>query len=166
MELADKDRKVNVGGTDIDLNPNQLTFDDVTLNQFFQESAGWYNYYGQKMADAESYLQWYETQYDEIYADRFRGYKEDGGSDKLAEARAKCDVKVVDAKKKVIAGKRAVKKLQLFLRALDKAHDNALNFGYMLRKEMDKLQARVMSKVDAELERKVDEVVKAAEPPA
>lgn len=163
-EKMEKDRIVSVGGKDVDLDPNHLTFDDITLNKFFQESAGWYNYYGQVLANAESYLQWYETQYDEIYAERFSGFKEDGGSDKLAEAKAKFDSKVVEAKKKVIAGKRAVKKLQLFLRSMDKAHDNALNFGYMIRKEMDKLQARVMSSVDAELEKKVDEIVQAVNP--
>jgi len=166
MDLSDKEKKVNIGGGEVNLNPDQLTFDEASLNKHLQEEATWYNYYGQKLADAESYLQWYETQYDEIYADRFRGFKEDGGSDKLAEAKSKSDPKVVDAKKKVIAGKRAVKKLQLFLKAMDKAHDNAMSYGHMLRREMDKIQPRIMTKVDPDLERKVDEVVKAVDPPA
>jgi hypothetical protein len=155
--------QVIVGKTEVTLNPKHFDFDETTLNRYLQEEAGWFNFYGQRLADLESYLQWHESLHDEAFAERFRDFKEDGGSDKLAEAKAKIDPKVVEAKKKVIATKRAVKKLQLFLKSFDKAHDNAMSFGHMLRREMDKLQPRIYSR-DAELEQKVDEIVKAADP--
>lgn len=160
-----KENYVKVGDEAVFLNPEVLTFDEARLNQYLQEEAGWYNYYGQKLADAESYLQWFETQYDVRYSTKFRFFKDEGGSDKMAEAKAKADPEVETAKKAVIAGKRSVKKLQQYLRAFDKSHDNAQSFGHMLRREMDKLQNRInagRSAEDAELERQVEEIVKAA----
>ena len=115
------------------------------------------------MADAESFLQWHELKYDETYSEIFKGYKEDGGSDKLADAKARCHINVVSAKEKVVASKRTVKKLQFFLRAMDKAHDNAMSFGHMLRREMDKIQSSIRMP-SPELEKKVDEIIKASPP--
>lgn len=162
--LPNENQTIMVGSTEVILDVSRTTFDEATLNKFLQESASWYNYYGQQLADAEGYLQWSETSYDKIYSEQFRLCKEDGGSDKLAESKAKAATEVMDAKKKIIACKRAVKKLQLFLKSLDKAHDNAMSYGHMLRREMDKIQPTIRrsSSCDQDLDKMVDDIIKPA----
>ena len=70
-------------------------------------------------------------------------FKESGGSDALCNAKTTSDEEVVEAKKSVLAAKHKVMLLKQHLRAWDKAHENALNLGYTLRKEMSKLHSTI-----------------------
>ena len=153
--LVHKDRVV--------LNPKHLKFDDATLNNYLMEASGWYNYYGQKLADAESFLQLFESRYDSEYSRKFVFFKESGGTEKTAEAKAKSDPDVEKAKQACIVAKRTVGKLKQFLRAMDKSHESAINFGYMLRKEMDKTNFRIKQAAEMEMGERVDQIIKAAE---
>jgi len=154
---------VAVGKDKVVLNPDHLKFDDATLNKFLMEAASWYNYYGQKLADAESYLQWFETKYDQEYSKKFAFHKESGCTEKLAESKSKTDTEVENAKNASIKAKRTVGKLKQFIRAMDKAHESAINFGYMLRKEMDKTNFRIKQAADMEMGEAIDQIVKAAD---
>jgi hypothetical protein len=160
-----KDNHVKVGDTVVFLDPNCLKFNEITLSKFLQEAAGWYNYYGQRLADSEAFMQILDARYDVEYARVFSTCKESGETEKLADSHAKMHPEVDKAKRNAIAGKRISKKIQQFLRALDKAHENAHNFGYNLRKEMDKHSLRIRESQDAALSEGIDNVIKAAELP-
>lgn len=137
------------------LDPKNLVFNEATLNKQLQEAGGWYNYYGQRLADAESILQFREMTYDTTYSHAFVAAKAEGGTEKASEAKAKTDDSVENAKLAVIGAKRVVKKLQQYMRALDKTHESVINFGYMLRKEMDKHQLQIRN-----YEERVDDIIK------
>jgi len=154
---------IMVGKEKVVLNPDHLKFDDATLNKYLQEASGWYNYYGQRLADAESFLQWYETKYDQEYSRKFSFHKDSGNTEKLAEANSRVSPEVEKAKQVCIAAKRTVSKLKQFLRSMDKAHESAINFGYMLRKEMDKTNLRIKQSEDMAMGEAVDRIIKAAE---
>ena len=77
--------------------------------------------------------------YDIIFSEKFTANKELGGSDKYVEAKTKADEDVVAAKTNVIGAKYKKNLLQHHIKDWDRNHDNALNLGHMLRKEMDKL---------------------------
>ena len=141
----DLEHKIKVGGQEVDLDENKLRFNEATLTKYFEEEALNYDYYGRLLADAEYLLQRSELQYDVIYAEKFKEFKEGaGGSDNLCTSKTVCNDDVVEAKKAVLFAKRKVKLLQQHLRAWDKAHENALNLGYTLRKEMSKLGPGIM----------------------
>lgn len=118
------------------LNPEHVQFTEATLNEFLQKSPGWFSYYSAKQAQAQYIASLYDDEYDNLYSSKFRFYKAEGGSDKLAEASAKIDVEVVEALKRSRKAKENLNQITGFLRALDKANQNALNLGYNLRKEM------------------------------
>lgn len=151
--------KVMVGGEEFTLDPERLTFNEATLSNYLQEEAAWYNHVAQKLADAEKELQQQELEYDTKYSEKFSSFKEQGGSDKLAESNAKADVEVEAAKQNVISARQAVKSLQWYLKALDKCHDNAQSFGHMLRKEMDKLMMDIRRAADTDMEKKIDDII-------
>lgn len=153
------DKKVMVGGEEFHLDPERLEFNEANLSKHMQEEAAWFNHVGQKLADAEKELQLSELTYEIKYHDKFRSFKELGGSDKLAESNAKSDVEVEVVKTTVIEIKHAVKSLQAYMKSMDKCHVNAHNFGHMLRKEMDKLMTDIRRTSDEDLEKKVDDIV-------
>jgi hypothetical protein len=101
-----------------------------------QKAPGWFSYYSNKQARAQYIASLHDDKYEQVYSDKFRFYKAEGGSDKLAEASAKTDPEVVDALKRSRKAKENLTYISGFLRALDKANQNALNLGYNLRKEM------------------------------
>lgn len=150
-----------VGGNEFNLDEAKLTFNEANLSKYLQDEAAWYNHVAQKMADAEQELQELELKYDTMFSEKFRVFKEAGGSDKLAESNAKADVEVEAIKQNIIKVKNTVKSLQLYLKALDKAHENAQSFGHMLRKEMDKLMADIKHSAssDYDMEKKIDDII-------
>ncbi len=152
VKLADKEVK---------LDPKNLEFNEHTLSEYMEKEAGWYDYFGSKLADAEYLMQRAELDYDVTYSERFKENKENGCSDKLAEANAKADSDVEEAKKVFLAAKHKVRLLQQHLRAWDRAHENAQSRGHFLRKEMDKLNKDIYGpKADNYLERRIEEIVK------
>jgi hypothetical protein len=121
---------------DVTLDPEHVQFTEATLNEFLQKAPGWFSYYSAKQARAQYIAALTEDMYDQVYSEKFRFYKAEGGSDKLAEASAKTDPEVVEALKQSRKAKENLNYINGFLRALDKANQNALNLGYNLRKEM------------------------------
>jgi chromosome segregation ATPase len=128
-----------VDGKKVTLERSRLVFNEANLSRFIEEEAVWYDHFGNALADAEADLQNKEIEWDKVYSEKFAAQKDEGASDKLAEARAKADPAVQEAKKAIVEAKRNVKHLQQHLRAWDHCHANAQNRGNTLRKEMDKL---------------------------
>lgn len=152
---------VNLGGKEVKLDPKKLNFNEHTLSEYMETEAGWYDYFGARVADAEYLMQRLELEYDVKYSERFKENKDQGCSDKLAEANAKADPDVEEAKKNVLAARHKVKLLQQHLRAWDRAHENAQSRGHFLRKEMDKLNKDIFGpKADNYLERRIEDIVK------
>ena len=140
--------KLEFAGFVVEIDPENLRFNETTLNQYIQTEAGYYDNFGAFLSLAEKNLQNIELRHEKILAERFVEAKEAGGSDKLAEAKAKCDTIVVDLKEKVNEAKYAVNRLKQHLRAWDKNHDNAQSLGHMQRKIMDKLNGDIMGRTN------------------
>lgn len=155
-------KKVTVNGEEVVLDPANLRFDEVTLNDFIKKFSANYAYYNQKWAEAQHAHYCAEDEYDTIYAQKVVHYKTEKASDKLADARAKSDEEVVEALKAVRLAKLQMQELYGYLRSLDKAHDDALNLGYNIRKEMDKIHPGIrepsnIRDYDAELDKLLQE---------
>lgn len=139
MKKLEEQQKFMLGEVEIDLNPERLKFNEQTLSQYYQDESGYYDYYSAQLAYSEYLLSKRELEYDVIFNEKFATNKELGGSDKYVEAKTKSDSEVVEAKNQVILTKYKKSLLQQHIRAWDRNHDNALNLGHMLRKEMEKL---------------------------
>jgi hypothetical protein len=134
---------IKVGDEVVNLDEKNLNFDETTLTTYLQKEGGFYNNFGGYLAKAEYLLQYRELDHETEYADKFKMYKDEGGSDKLAEAKTESDPDVIEAKKKVIEAKYLVRQLVQHLKAWDKNHENAQSLGHHLRKEMDKLSNEI-----------------------
>lgn len=141
-----KIEKLEVGDRTVTINPENLRFNEATLNQYIQTEAGHYDNFGACLALAEKLLQREEMLCEKVYSERFAEAKDHGASDKKAEAMAKADDIVIDYKERIIDAKYKVQRLKRHLYAWDKNHDNAQSLGHMLRKEMDKLNAEIFSR--------------------
>lgn len=131
--------KIKLADKEIELNPEFLKFDEHTINAFLQNFAGNYNSYYEFHTDAQYVHSKYEDRYDAIYAEKFKEYREDSSSDKMAEMKTKADADVQEALDKVRLAKRNVNLIWGYLRSMDRSHEDAMQFCYNLRKEMDKL---------------------------
>tara|TARA_Y100000034_G_scaffold103692_1_gene129544 strand:- start:19265 stop:19795 length:531 start_codon:yes stop_codon:yes gene_type:complete len=139
MNKIEEQRKFVLGEVEIDLDPEKLRFSEQTISKYYQDEGGYYDYYSAQLAYAEFLLAKRELEYDVVFNEKFAANKEMGGSDKYVEAKTKADDEVVEAKNVVIIAKYKKSLLQQHIRAWDRNHDNALNLGHMLRKEMEKL---------------------------
>jgi hypothetical protein len=128
-----------LGEVEINLDPANLKFNEQTISEYYQKEGGNYDYYSSQLAYSDFLLSKRELIYDVVYNEKFAANKELGGSDKYVEAKTKSDEDVVEAKEDVILAKYKKNLLQQHIRSWDRNHDNALNLGHMLRKEMDKL---------------------------
>jgi hypothetical protein len=135
---------IKIGGQEVVLDNSRLAFNEVSLNAFMENLALWYDYFSQKLAEAEAILAYKEYEYDVLFSSAYERSKEDGCTDKLAEANAKKEPNVCEAKKEIIGAKHKVTLLKQHLKAWDKAHENAMSRGHMLRKEMDKLNTDIV----------------------
>lgn len=138
--------RIKVGGQEIVLDNSRLAFNEASLSNFMENLALWYDYFSQKLAEAEAILSYKEYEYDVLFSAAYEKSKEEGCTDKLAEANAKKDPNVCEAKREIIGAKHKVILLKQHLRSWDKAHDNATSRGHMLRKEMDKLHTDIIFK--------------------
>lgn len=130
---------ITLNGQEIVLDSKKLEFDESNLSQYLEHEAASYDYYGKILADLEYVVRRREIDYETKFAELFVLYKEQGGSDKLVEAKIEAHPDIVELKKSVAVDKRKQRLVQNFIRAYDKSHDNAQSRGHMLRKEMDKL---------------------------
>lgn len=138
-----KIEKLEFGGLTVEVDPENLRFDESTLNEYIQKEGSYYDYFGAFLSLAERNLQNKETMHEKVYNERFIEAKEDGAAVALAEAKAKVDPIVSSLKDDVIEAKYIVTRLKQHLRAWDKNHDNAQSMGHMVRKMVDKLQAEI-----------------------
>lgn len=148
-----------VDGVEVELNSNNMKFNENTLTEYLEKEGTFYDFFGIKLAEAEHALQRSELEYDVAFADKFKQAKDDGSSDKLAESYAKSDSYCVDLKKKMQDFKLVVRKLQQHLRAWDKNHDNAQSLGFILTKEMEKLGRDRITQQQAFTDDKIDSII-------
>lgn len=135
---------IKIGNQEVVLDNSRLAFNEVSLNAFMENLALWYDYFSQKLAESEAILAYKEYEYDVLFSAAYERSKEGGCTDKLAEANAKKDPNVCEAKKDTIGAKHKVTLLKQHLKAWDKAHENAMSRGHMVRKEMDKLNTDIV----------------------
>lgn len=156
-----------VDGSKVTIDPKNLNFNETNLTEYITKEGGYYDNFGGYLSRAEKLLQIAELRAEETYSDRFATFKDNGGSDKLCEARAKSDAEYIKAKERVVDAKYLVNRLKNHLRAWDKNHDNAQSLGHFLRKEMDKLNSDIRGGnyydgygTHTDFEQEVDKVVK------
>jgi hypothetical protein len=137
---------IKIGNQEIVLDNFRLSFNEASLSNFMENLALWYDYFSQKLAEAEALLAYKEYEYDVLFSASYEKSKEEGCTDKLAEANAKKEPNVCEAKKEIIGAKHKVTLLKQHLKAWDKAHENAMSRGHMIRKEMDKLHTDIVFK--------------------
>lgn len=158
--------KLEFGGFEVCIDPEKMRFDETSLTEYIQCEFPYYDNIGHYLSLAERNLQNLEVTYERLYHERFVESKEMGGSDKLAEAKAKSDPDVIATKQDIVDAKYIVNRLKRHLSALDKNHDNAQSLGHMLRKSMDKLNTEIMARIHnvdpreiVDLDKTVDETV-------
>ena len=137
---------IKIGNQEVVLDNSRLAFNEISLNAFMENLALWYDYFSQKLAEAEAILSYKEYEYDILFSASYERSKEEGCTDKLAEASGKKDPSVCEAKREIIAAKHKVTLLKQHLKSWDKAHENAMSRGHMIRKEMDKLNTDIVFK--------------------
>lgn len=135
---------IKVGNEEVNLDPENLKFDESSLTNYLQKEGGFYNNFGGKLAKAEFIHKCRELDYEVLYGEKFKMYKEEGGSDKLAEAKTDSDPEISKAQQKIIVAAYKVNLLKQHLKAWDKNHENVQSLGHNLRKEMDKLNSDIM----------------------
>ena len=136
--------KIAVGKRDVVLDSSHMAFNEASLSKYMEEEHVWYDYYGQALAELEGQYHQLDVDHDARHALVFQENKENGCSDKLCDAYAKSDSKVIEIRKQIAIVKEGMSLLKNHLRAWDKAHDNAQSRGHMIRKEMDKLNTGIM----------------------
>ena len=135
----DEDRVLKLAGKEITLRSALLNFDEHTINDFLRKEAGNYASYSAYHADAQYVHSKYEDRYDALYAEKFKLYREESSSDKMAEMKTKSDTDIQEAIEMVRLAKHNANIIYGFIRSMDRAHDNAREFCYNLRKELDKI---------------------------
>lgn len=125
------------------LDPARLSFNDSTLSLFMEELSIWYDYFSSKTAKAEELYVNIESEKEMKYYEHFLKAKTDGLPDKAAEAYARTQLEVKQLQVSENKLSSALKQLKEFTKSLDKAHSMAQNRGYMIRKEMDKLNSDI-----------------------
>lgn len=140
--MFDFSKKIKVDDQEVNLNNKYMEFNEQTLTSFIQKMHGYYSYYGAKLAEAERELADVEREMDTLYNIEYISAKETG-TDKLAESKAKTTPEYLELKTKAIKLKENVRLLVQYLKAWDKAHENAQSLGHFMRKEMDKIGAEI-----------------------
>lgn len=133
--------KIKVGDEEVLLDSKNLEFDETNINDFLKSSASVFNYYNEMWCKAQYIQSMVDDKLTAICAEKFKNLKQSNIkiSDKSAEAMVDADEQVVKAKKLLRDAKYVSQLLQTYLKSLDRAHANVLNYGYNLRKEMDKI---------------------------
>jgi hypothetical protein len=127
------------------LDPQNLKFTDGTLNKFFENVSGIIDYIGVAHAEANRQYTLLEHSYKQKYIEKFKEFKEAGKSDKTSELYAEGDIEVSALRERIINAKYTKDRIYAHLSALNSAREDAHNRGHMLRKEMDKLNADIVS---------------------
>jgi hypothetical protein len=134
---------VNVGGENIVLDPANLKFNEATLSSWLDHEHSWVDYFGRALSNAESELSAAKESAEIQYFRAFDAYKSEGSTEKRAEAQARIETGVINARQQMRDAEKAVKLIKQHLRSFDKAHENAISLGHNLRKEMSSLSPRI-----------------------
>ncbi len=100
-EILEQTPSVKVGEQKVYLDPNRLMFNEQSVGAWLEESGAWYAYFASQLADAEYLKDARDADYESKYASLFVSYKENGCSDKLADASAKSNEELEEAKQYV-----------------------------------------------------------------
>lgn len=149
---------IKIGNQEVVLDNSRLAFNEVSLSNFMENLGLWYDYFSQKLAEAEALLSYKDYEYELAFSSAYEKFKEDGCTDKLAEANAKKYDEVAEHKREIISAKHKVTLLKQHLRSWDKAHENAQSRGHMIRKEMDKLNSDIV--IRQSISDQVDSIVR------
>ena len=153
-------RVVILAGEEVILDPSKLEFNEASLGGYLESEARWYNYFAEKLADAEYLAANLDHEYKTKYAEVFKTWKAEGFADKWAERNTDVDKDVHEAKKRVTEAERTVSLINNHLKAWDKNHRNAQSRGYMLQKELDKLGSDIYyKKQDNDLEARINDII-------
>lgn len=142
-------REVTVGKHVYKLDHTLLQFGEENINQFLERYAGMYDHYSHAHAYAQSISDSAKAKYEGLLDEKFVMFKEQGGSDKLCEAKAGSDPLVQLAQQEMINAQFVSRDLYGWLRSMDKAHESAKEFCYNLRKEIDKIGGGHVRQLDA-----------------
>lgn len=144
--MALQKRIVRLLDEEVVINPNDLLFDDRTLNQFFERVSGRIDYIGRCHADAQHISLRREQEYEQMWLGLYKRYRlgESKCAEKTSELLAKGDDAVQKAKQEYIEAKHTRDLLYAHLQALNAAREDAHNRGHFIRKEMDKLHSDIM----------------------
>jgi hypothetical protein len=151
-------REVTVGDVTVDLDPDRLLFNEATLGEFQERLATWYDHFGEMFCKADYYYSCAKEHAEIVYSKIYAEKKDDGATEKQAEAQARVHEDTIKAKKSMLQAKYKRDQIQQHLKSWDKAHENAQNRGHTLRKEMDKLQSDIYFK-NRELAERTEEIV-------
>lgn len=134
---------VEVAGSLISLDPDNMRFNENNLANYMNREYGWIDYLGKQLEFAQKELLIVEMQADAIFNKKFLEAKDNGKTDSYSKSYAGAHEEYLDAKKSIIDKKQVVGLLKAHLRAWDKNHENVQNRGHTLRKEMDALSREV-----------------------
>lgn len=151
--------KIKIGEKEVILDVNLMAFNEHNLSEYIEKEAAWFDYFGAMLADAEFYMHRMQVEYDKIYSQKYAEAKDNGATEKRAEAAAQVNDDVIKAKMDLIESKHNVKLLQQHLMAWKMSHDNAQSRGHTLRKEMDILNRDIRGQRDENLDDKIDSIV-------
>lgn len=148
-ESLRKTETVKLGNEEVKLDPAILLFNEATINSFLEKYASLYDDYVKSHSKAQYLHSKLKDKYEEMVAEKIVFFKESSGcSDKTAEAKAKTDDDVKKALQDVRVSKHTESRINGFLRSMDRAHSDAMQLCYNLRKELDKLFSTVKYKRD------------------
>ena len=155
--------KLKIGESEVDLDPKHLEVNEENLNEHLKTFAGTYSYYNAMLSKAQFIQFLTEDKYEQTYSERFQYYKDnEAGSDKRAEAKTTINDNVIKAKRAVREAKYISQLTLGYVRALEKAHENALNLGYNIRKEIGSIYPQVIreSGIPADIEKQAEQLFK------
>jgi hypothetical protein len=152
-------RTVQIGDVAVELDPDRLLFNEATLSQFQERLATWYDHFGEMYCTADYYYSCAKEHSEIVFAKIYAEKKEEGATEKQADAQARTHPDVVKAKKMTLQAKYKRDQINQHIKSWDKAHDNAQNRGHTIRKEMDKLQTDIFFK-NKDLAEKAEEIVR------
>ncbi len=118
-----------------------LFFNESNISEFLSDFACVYDEFGEAHAMAQAEHDSVKHRYESLKQLKFAEFKEgmEKCTEKLAEAKAINDPEVQDMHEKLVQATYRSKRLGIWLRSLDDAHDSVKEFCYNLRKEIDKI---------------------------
>lgn len=122
---------------EVEIDLGLLDFQEEELNDHLQKEAGIYGWYKARWFDAQYDYKVKDTEADAAEAGAMVRYREGGDAVEVAKQKAKADLDVIKSRIEAHEAQRRMGYIESVLRAMDKNHENALNLGYNVRREMN-----------------------------